>query len=301
MSITAKYAGTCAACGSRFGAGTVIEWSKSGGSRHVTCPGTIVHSKEPLNSPGRAALQGRGRGDFFLGEKTDIVFGWASDHKPHDAELGQAMRAKDGRYLTCVGVAAHWVSQDEADDFDLIGTDGSFSRHWSVSKYYRAATDEEAAPVKVREAEAQARAAAKLQEKQAIEQARRDFDVRLAELTAGLVRVGNNFTILNGNGSEPYLMTWSQGSDYKKLQETTSKITGGRAYRFPHGGYDDYRLDMFVDQATAIEAFRLNRAASAKYGPQTRATAAAWLEKYKGCAGSEYYEWLAQQPDEAQS
>lgn len=38
MTITAKYPGTCALCGTRFAAGERIEWTKGAGSAHVQCP-----------------------------------------------------------------------------------------------------------------------------------------------------------------------------------------------------------------------------------------------------------------------
>lgn len=160
--INAKFSSRCAACGSSINPGDKITYDPAVkySSRHKTCPATIVHSKEPLNSPGRGALQGRGRGDFFLGEKSEIVRCYAEDSKPNESDLGQTILstkgAEAGKHLTVIGVAAHWVSQDEADDFDLIGTDGSFSSHWSVTKYYRLATDEEAAPVIAHAAEREA-------------------------------------------------------------------------------------------------------------------------------------------------
>jgi hypothetical protein len=160
--IAAKFTSRCSACGSTITPGQLITYDPAVkySSRHKVCPSTIVHSAAPLNSPGRAALQGRGRGDFFFGERTDIQLGWTERSKPEGLDA-ETIHAKDGRYLTCVGLGAHWVSQDEADDFDLIGNDGAFSAHWSVIRHYRLATDEEAAPVKEREAAAAAAKSAK--------------------------------------------------------------------------------------------------------------------------------------------
>lgn len=150
MSIKAKFDGICKACGESFPAGTEIEWKSGKGSRHVTCPGTIVKSNVPLNSPGRAALQGRGRRDFFLGEKTEIQVGFTVGHRPSETELGRVFRSKDGVWLKTLGLAAHYVSQDEADDFDLV-YNGSFSPHWSILEHCREATEEEIAPEQARE------------------------------------------------------------------------------------------------------------------------------------------------------
>lgn len=149
MSIKAKFAGTCRACGGHFEAGTDINWTKGEGSRHVKCPGTVVKSSKPLNSPGRAALQGRGKSDFFLGEKSETVLHYTMDGKPDNSDLGRVRHTKGDRWLKVIGIAAHWVSQDEADDFDLVH--GGFERHWSVTEYYVPATEAEIAPVRDRE------------------------------------------------------------------------------------------------------------------------------------------------------
>jgi hypothetical protein len=143
--ITAKFTSRCKACGSSINPGETIIYDPQVkySSRHKLCPA-------PLNSPGRGALQGRSRSDQFLGEKTEIVLGFASEDKGHESDLGHTLKAKDGRFITCVGVASHWVSQDEADDFDLVGPGGSFERHWSLLKYYRLATPEEQAACEAR-------------------------------------------------------------------------------------------------------------------------------------------------------
>ena len=145
--ISAKFTSRCAACGSTIQPGEMISYDPAVkySSRHTVCPQTVVKSKAPLNSPGRGALQGRGRSDNFLGEKTDIVLAWTSDGAGDQSDITETIKAKDGRFLRCVGVASHWVSQNEADDFDLVGPSGDFERHWSLLKYYRLATAEEQA------------------------------------------------------------------------------------------------------------------------------------------------------------
>jgi hypothetical protein len=144
----AKFTSRCSACGSNIHVGDMITYDPQVrySSRHKTCPNTVVKSRVALNSPGRGALQGRGRSDTFIGERTDIVLGWSSESRGDQSDIGITIKAKDGRFLTCVGVGSHWVSQDEADDFDLVGPRGGFERHWSVTKHYRLASfDEQAA------------------------------------------------------------------------------------------------------------------------------------------------------------
>lgn len=39
--MASKFPGTCRSCGARFDAGTMILWSKAGGSKHVECPKAV--------------------------------------------------------------------------------------------------------------------------------------------------------------------------------------------------------------------------------------------------------------------
>jgi len=47
MTITAKYRGTCRVCGGAISVGDRIEWSKSGGARHVDCAGSSTTTRAP--------------------------------------------------------------------------------------------------------------------------------------------------------------------------------------------------------------------------------------------------------------
>ncbi len=83
--------------------------------------------------------------EFTLGEVTTMTqcrtidTSWTADtmHK----WLGKTFRAEfyNNQYVTCVGVAAHYVSQNEAEDFDLTHK-GSFRAHWMLMRYVRFAT-----------------------------------------------------------------------------------------------------------------------------------------------------------------
>ena len=283
----AKFSSQCSACGLFIRPGDMITYDPAVkySSRHKVCSSTVVKSSVPLNSPGRAALQGRGRSDSFLGEKTDICLTFLS--RGPESSLGDTIRAKDGRYLTSVGAASHYVSQNEADDFDLIGMDGSFSAHWSLMRYYRLATEEEAAPIKAREEEAARKKVEAERTNAEVEQARKDFDARLTELTAGLYRCECAWEFIERPGKDSTILDWHEGSNYKSLVRTASKVTGVTCYTHPHGGYDDYRLDAYVDAATRDA---INRA----WTESTKMTvekATDWLAKYRGCVGTESYEW----------
>ncbi len=51
MTITAKFRGTCAACGGTVNVGDQIEWSKGNPTRHTTCPGTRAAAPSGPQTP----------------------------------------------------------------------------------------------------------------------------------------------------------------------------------------------------------------------------------------------------------
>src|ERR1700752_1587526 len=114
-----KYPGYCADCRCQVPAGHG-ELKKDGSKWTVRCGGngrTAQAKKDVaaagktgtiLNSPGRAALQGRSRNDFSLGEESAISRCFALDYKPGAEDLGQVMLAKrgdeKGQYIICIGL-----------------------------------------------------------------------------------------------------------------------------------------------------------------------------------------------------
>lgn len=53
MTITAKYAATCATCGGRINPGQQIEWSKGSPVRHTACGATSAAPAAPKRRPSR--------------------------------------------------------------------------------------------------------------------------------------------------------------------------------------------------------------------------------------------------------
>jgi len=48
MSLTSKYPGTCKSCGKPFAAGTLIDWVKGEGSKHINCAtATVAAPRQP--------------------------------------------------------------------------------------------------------------------------------------------------------------------------------------------------------------------------------------------------------------
>jgi len=121
------------------------------------------------------------------------------------------------------------------------------------------------------------------------------FQTKLKELTTGLYRVDIGHEFVTRTPNTPEVLSFRDGSNYQFLQSGTSTITGQPAFAFPHGGYDDDRFSYFVDAETREAAYK---AQMIQYN-HTSVNGIEWLSKYKGCVGTDYYEWLASQPPSA--
>jgi hypothetical protein len=88
-------------------------------------------------------------------------------------------------------------------------------------------------------------------------------------------------------------LDWREGENYESLIKAISKVTGATCYVHPHGGYDDYRLDLYADGPTR-DAITAAWAARCNVTP---AEAREWLAKYSKCVGSENYAWVVEHAD----
>lgn len=137
--ITAKFAGRCACCGRAIAAGTTIEWSRSGGARHIAC-GTASSARAPkrrASAPKRHAEPQPGETEVY-----------------HDASpytVGQAVLLRDA-WLIVTRCGSRRITEGEDD------TRAGETRYWA---HARAATTEEATAAAAARAEREAAKAAK--------------------------------------------------------------------------------------------------------------------------------------------
>ncbi len=86
MTITAKYAATCATCGGPVSAGTPIEWAKGQPVRHAICPATAGSTTLPAPQSRAITVSRIGRRSYLRGD-TLLVRGLLRDGGCHwDAE-----------------------------------------------------------------------------------------------------------------------------------------------------------------------------------------------------------------------
>lgn len=208
----------------------------------------------------------------------------------HSVKVGEVFKDEQIWFIVEAVDKPYFLSAEDAEDFDMFDRGGG----WATTFEAREIVE----PIKERE-KREAKEAARLAEATAKKQAKADFDATFQEMTSGLIAVSNAaWEVVTDDGQPPYVASWSDGSNYAQLKLTKSKLTGKAAVIYPHGGYDDYRLTMFLDQETAYAAFEARRARSQNSSrPDTPATAREWLKKYSQCHGSEYYVWLSDQEE----
>lgn len=91
-------------------------------------------------------------GEFAIGTLEGTQFSYKDDvFKPGEeyfqSYMGNVVKNKrDGIFYTVIGVKAYFISQDMADDGDIVGPRGGFEAHWAVTTYCRPSTEEESAP-----------------------------------------------------------------------------------------------------------------------------------------------------------
>lgn len=155
MSMHAKFHGTCRRCGGSFTAGTLIDWSKSTGSMHVTCPSKAAEASPPPPVVDSTAAPFVAREKWAPCKRPTLDAQLASCVGEHRSYTKRGPQRRDG-----VGLAPSSTDQHGAAGlYVIVGTGrpsyesaeqnedmGDMSGPgWHVTLYMRAATDEERA------------------------------------------------------------------------------------------------------------------------------------------------------------
>jgi Family of unknown function (DUF6011) len=116
MTMTAKYSGTCTACGQRFVAGAAIEWAKGAGARHATPDDCQAATRAAAQAPAAAPTLDMRKVVAFLtaaqarGLKAPKARFLAPDGR---SELRVAMAGRASKYPGSVQVylADEWIGR----------------------------------------------------------------------------------------------------------------------------------------------------------------------------------------------
>lgn len=274
--ITAKFGGVCRKCGGSFRAGAQVEWSKATGTAHLLCPaksteevGTISWSEESSFRP------------------ADNLF------------VGQFRRAPKkagpevvGKVVMVTAQRSRYVREDGLS-FGLSDDTGYIVTLWA-----RLATPEEIAKLEAEEAAARAekeRAQAERDaEKARVTAATEAGKAEKARLIDGLVCGGEEgFDAYGLAGVMVKGPAWCDG--YWDVSVKTGTLKNGAPVVWVSSyGSDDNRTSFYSTPEGVTFAYQdhLSRVNGDGAG-LTPETARRWLRQYDGCAGSEFYRWLA--------
>ncbi len=283
--ISAKFTSSCTVCGKTIRPGDQITYDPAirNSSRHAKCKAFVAPAD--ADAPIR------------------LIY---SSSAP--AEVGQAFREVTrrgaGRLLTLVAVDSYYISPREAqrreEDFD----DFDCQAGYEYTCYCREATAEEAAPVLARETERDAKAAAAAAEKTRME-------THIHELSTppeGWTMIDGaaldySVSISSENGTENFresALTLPERESWTLLGEehgpaplsVYARLYQVGPYRvLEHGNWDDWRTAIMVPPELR-EAYLSREVARRGI---TVESATEWLAKYRGCMGTQIYEFAAGQ------
>lgn len=286
MRIKAKFAGRCGACGASIRVGDSIEWTRGEPSKHVVCSKGTSKSASSGSSVRPAP-------SFTEAEAPVTVCERRGRSKPEpDDRVGESFRLsrRDGQYpgrvVTVLGQRRSFLSEEDAEDIASIDDAG-----WIVTLYCRFATPEEEAAVVLREEEKEAAAwaqalavVAEREKKEAEEAAVR---ARVDAVISGLVAAGECFRLDLSATSREVLGEIHGRVDVVWYRHTLP--SGDPVVVQYTSQYDDERVQLFGPREVVRTAWR-SFAASAGVTPEK---AREWLSRYRGCSGTQAYEFIA--------
>lgn len=223
--IRAKYDGKCRKCGQSIRAGEQIEWSRESGAGHVTCPAK-KETAPTFDGPTYKLYGGSGYG--CRGWRVGSVF--AANPK-HRAEGWP-------EFVTILTASSRCVYEDGLS-FGVGDDEGTL-----YSATARAATEEEAVPVREKLAAV---------EKAATATAVRDAALKeLCGLCRAGLRVGNDSVDIP-IGEQIVVLTGSGGSGREVVVVDDVQVSW-----WCSGYYDDYRRSLYTTTAArAVELARM--------------------------------------------
>lgn len=151
MSIKSKFPGVCRKCNGRFSAGTLIDWSKSEGSTHVTCPaaGTTAPAAASVKvdasvAPFESSEKWEPCKRTSLDRQLVSCVGELRRYTKRGPYLrlakGEDRQAPTGLYVVMGTDRGRFESAEDSEDMGDMSGAG-----WHVVVYLRAATEEEIA------------------------------------------------------------------------------------------------------------------------------------------------------------
>lgn len=298
-----KYAGYCADCKASCGPNHG-ELVKVGGKWQVRCGGKAIHSapvpakhrssRAPSRKDGEKLTQAEMMARAVdLSVKAGVEIS-ATDAKSYMAEggvvVGSTRKTKKDGWVLVVALGAYdryYHSEDDCEDMDCFCHDYG----WHEEQHYYGIQCSEPGGAKAERESKEAK----------IAEAKVAVEAKLAAWQTAQAQIPAEFKTRHGALIVPVAMgllqgsvKWEQiGTDVQGQYGNTlyrADLSDGRpVYRITHIQYDDWRETYYLPedvwQAVCIAEIRGRGI--------TRAKAEAWLAEYRGCVGTELYEFAA--------
>jgi hypothetical protein len=255
MTITSKYPGRCTVCGKSFPQGTQVEWQKGGGARHVKCP---EQAATPSPSALLASVPGGAQSPAGRNRRS-----------AHCDSCGAYIPAGAGRLVRCYADTGCMEHFDD-DGWHVYCLDGEACK-------VRA----EQARKDAVEAAARAKASAEAEKTARLEQVLA-YKATRAQVTAGLIEVDVASAPWQGG---PEL---AHCKDFYDCSLHRGSLWGEEIIVEHAHAYDDDRTTIWVPRHLVADIY--DEAAM----HITMAAAKYWLAHYRGCVGTDMYEYAAQ-------
>lgn len=256
MTITAKFAGRCNKCHGHIAQGETIEWAKGAGASHVTCPTAATTTASPAVL--LASVPGGAQAPAGRNRRAALC-----------DTCGQHLPVGAGRLVRCYADTGCMQHFDD-DGWHTYCLDGDACQaHATAAR--------EAAKI-----EAEQRRAAAAAEKIAVAERLAAYRATRDQATAGLVALDS--AVAEWRGGEQI----AAAKDFYDLRLHHGTMRGYAVVIEYADSYDDNRVTLWAPLALADEL--LDEAAV----HITMYAAREWLSHYRGCLGTEMYEYAAQ-------
>lgn len=317
MTITAKFAGTCPACGRPIAVGSQIEWERGAKARHMTCtsPARASRSRPPATvrpavRPPKTAAPAQTPTEIATAAGVTLVEPVTRRSYDRRAQggvsVGETMRRKDGSWWLVVSVARpHYTSRrdvEEAEDHDDFG-----ERVGWTTQYDAVRIDEPAGARAAREQAAQTAAAERSAWDALVARIPGDYRQRHGSLCGGTVTITSTAGTWSDTMTPPALslgeLVWQPLGSYVLACGETGSCAGRvmdrdtlysaalpdarMVYRMEHwrGFGDDERVTYYLP----ADVFAAVLDAEIRERGITREAAIAWLAESRGCVDTELY------------
>lgn len=294
MTIRAKFAGTCRICAERINVGAEIEWEKGKGAMHIECK-----DKTPVVSADTdLSALAKQHGYELLGEARIRHYTERVTKGERLKAIGSTFEAREGKMLVVAHTKPQYYSEDYLEDMDwfdmrpgLYYEVSAIAIHRSVDEQAKLDADKAAKQAKQdAEATAEKRQSAHFAELTTPPEGWTAIDGALRDAAVEIVSKSDSEKFTERPLPIPPKSEWTKLDEEHQQEGMRSYAVLYQAgpYRvLEHGDFDDWRVMVMIPPAL-VDGYISAICADRKI---TKTAAEKWLARYRGCVGTQIYEW----------